>query len=157
MDWVSCPKLDDHKSLQECLAFWQAVLGLHPWSLIVEFARGDQLEDDQAQIDFKWIYRMGRIRVRHPVDWYDFLWQQDIEISIVHELMHLILWPITSQLDAEHLKDSIKEQIIEDLARAFVLLRRCGNISLTTCLNPNLILRPCHDNKTAAIKETPNV
>jgi hypothetical protein len=137
--WAAPPRIDDQPGLEQCLAFWKEVLGLQPWAIQIMFDRAENLGGTlAAHIDYAPAKESGVLRLRDPRDWYGFAWKQDVEVSIVHELLHLIFWPFDHH-ERTALAEVHEEQIVERLARSLVSLRRRGSIPLMSPVLPNLI------------------
>ncbi len=138
MSWAAPLQIVDQQGLEQCLSFWKEVLGLQPWAIQVMFDRAENLDGYLANIRYEATREMGVLRVRDPRDWYGFAWKQDVEVSIVHELLHLIFWPF-DHLDRNPLAEAHEEQIVERLARSLVTLRRRGNIPIVSPVPPSLV------------------
>lgn len=122
------PKISDQSTLEKCIDFWKEVLGLQPWNIQAMFERAGNLNGYHANIKYKPEKEAAILRVMDPIDWYDYPWPQDVEASIVHELLHLLLWPL-DYMESGPLSETHTEQIIERLTKALVNLRRCGDIA----------------------------
>jgi len=115
------PELEQH--LVELCRKWQRILRLQDWDIKVQVSY--DLGSYQAESCYKLPKRMAIIKVIHPDAYQErnFLWPQDMEESLVHELLHLHLaaW----QADDERTMEWVaKEQAIEAIARALVELDR---------------------------------
>jgi hypothetical protein len=77
--------------LQELCAEWQKILRLQDWEIHVCIARSrDMPEGMQGCIDMVWPRKEAHISIIDPVDYPpDSWWAQDMERTLVHELLHL--------------------------------------------------------------------
>lgn len=110
------PELEQH--LVELCRKWQRILRLQDWDIKVQVVYN--LVSSQAEVVYRLPKRMAVVKVLHP-DAYeekDFLWPQDMEKSLVHELLHLHLaaW----RADDGTLEGAVKEQAIDAIASALV-------------------------------------
>jgi hypothetical protein len=113
------------EKLREKCAEWQKILRLQDWIINVRICREwDMLSSDcNAEIEIVLPKRMATIRVLDPVDYPDNLSEdQDMELSLVHELLHIHFWPFTERLDGLH--QVAEEQAIEAISRGLVELYR---------------------------------
>lgn len=122
------PKISNQSTLEQCLSFWKEVLGLQPWDIRATFERAGNLDGYHAKVTYKPEKELAILRVMDPIDWHDIPWPQDVEASIVHELLHILLWPL-DYMESGPLSETHTEQIIERLTRALVNLRRYGDIA----------------------------
>lgn len=109
--------------LERVCRAWQQVLCLQRWSVDIAFERGyDFAEDAGAHIHFNRKSLGATIHILHPGDWVP-TWgkKQDIEEDIVHELLHLLIAPLTES-DYEATVD--EEQVIVVLSRALAGMKR---------------------------------
>jgi len=101
--------------------WWQSVLGLSDWYIKVRVKRKYDLPPD-SQGTCNWTYsRMeAAVKILHPND-YDpgFLVPQDMELTLVHELVHIRHAPFQPADDNLH-----HEQAVEAIAKALVALKR---------------------------------
>jgi len=124
--------------LQEKCAEWQKILRLQDWIVSVSIVRERDigLENTMGTINPTLEKRMAKIRILDPVDYPSGLMEpQDMELTLVHELLHLHLWPFTETLEGPlHVAE---EQSIEAISRGLVELRRriVGN---DCCFNKNV-------------------
>ena len=116
----------DLPNLDTLLAKWQPRLGLMHWRVKIRWAKSGEMDDAGAHAEVQHSSRMLRadILIQYPDDYaaqagclhHD---DQDIESSVVHELLHLVFSPI-----CEWLGDNGNS----DLERTVVMLERafCG-------------------------------
>lgn len=96
---------------------WQSRLGLAHWRIDVRTVRGVEIDDACGQVDFKPDKECALIRIKSPDDYHGY-YPQDIEQTIVHELLHIV-FDTVSGVDG-----IFYEQAIDRTARAFVRLKR---------------------------------
>ena len=117
---------------------WQDRLSLQPWHITVVIERRERIDANvqtqgaQASCDQNTCSRRARIHIGRLEDWplVDAVAPDDpldMERNLVHELLHIVLanWPSPET----SVEKRLKEQSIEDLARALVGLKR----DLQTC------------------------
>lgn len=107
--------------LDAILREWQTALRLQHWTITIQYTRrlGASAQNRYFINSLK-----SKIEVIDPIDYdADFCNEpQDVERSVVHELMHLHFAPISPDNDSPgHLHE---EQAVETLARAVVAIKR---------------------------------
>jgi hypothetical protein len=106
---------------------WQETLRLQHWDIKLKIARGNGLDlPEGLQGRCEWVLkkRSAFIRLINPMDWdKTILWPQDMERTLVHELLHLHFAPFDEfpQDSANHVA---AEQAIDALSLALVNLKR---------------------------------
>lgn len=121
------PVIFDAECLARCVREWQDRLGLADWTIASSIARADDMPraDKEANVWYQWPTKAAILTVRDPIDYpkdETGLFPQDMEDDVVHELLHvkLALW----QPSEKSFEDLHQEQVICDLVRAFVRLKR---------------------------------
>ena len=119
--FTTAPIIVSTEQVHDWLQSWQKRLHLEDWKIEVKIARIWDLEQGTlGHIDWSESHKTAVIKVLNPVD-YDLPKEkvpEDVELSIVHELVHLQLSPLPlnkSSRDAE-------EQAVTMLANALVEL-----------------------------------
>lgn len=110
------------EQLQERLAYWQKVLRLQDWNIYARIVRGYEMENPNAMAHINVVYcnKSAIIRIMDPIDYEpDIVTPQDMEQSLVHELLHIHLWALND--DDTH---NEMEQAIEAMSMALVQLER---------------------------------
>lgn len=122
----------DEKELQTLCQEWQERLGLGHWQVVVKIKRYYDMDNYQGSNLFTYSKMQSVIKIIHPDDWDpDCMCNQDMEKTLVHELLHILLHPLAASIkDDDYLKQDILEQIIETLSRALVDLKRRGMVGL---------------------------
>ncbi len=116
---------DDLK--QKCKE-WQEILSLQDWDVKPGIYRADSFKTEGSQAECDWVLKekMAIIRILDPVDYPENkLWPQDMEISLVHELIHLHVAPF-DETKAGSLQEIMMEQATDLIARALVRLIRAS-------------------------------
>lgn len=106
---------------------WQETLRLQDWDIKVKIARGNGLdlpEGVQGRCEWVLAKRLAFIRILDPVDWdKTILWPQDMEATLVHELLHLHFAPF-DDFPEDSQKNTATEQAIVALSFSLVNLKR---------------------------------
>lgn len=101
------------------LAFWQPALGLSDWVIRVEY---DRACPGLGVTTVWWRDREARVRIIEPsmrtIEWPPC----DVELTFVHELVHCVVEPLCNA--AKDLPEDLREQPVEQLAKALVRLHR---------------------------------
>ena len=110
---------------------WQEILRMQDWNVNVKISRGFDmpLTDSQAVSTWRLEKRIVTIDIIDPVDYNpSLLYPQDMEQSLVHELLHPLMAMFESEETAKNgsMSSIVQEQIINSLASAFVNLKRRG-------------------------------
>jgi hypothetical protein len=118
----------DLNSLANLCSWWQRRLGLSHWEICLKIVRGPTLDDgSMADVSWNLVKHQAMLRVIDPNDYPAFIpthdaWPQDMERSLVHELLHLVF--ATFDAPENTPEDSAQEQTIAALSKALVTLRR---------------------------------
>ena len=106
-------------------AEWQKILRLQDWIVVPKIlrARDMDLEGCAGECSWQLQKRMAAIHVIDPVDHPpDLLEEYDMELTLVHELLHLHFAPLHDS-DGDNLEE---EQAIEAISRGLIALKRMG-------------------------------
>lgn len=106
------------------LRYWQTVLGLDPWEIQLNVSYALSSPDAEAEVGVQWEQEFACVNILAP-EVYRALrlpQVQDVEHAVVHELLHILLWPL-NPAEGDELRHQIFEQIINRLARALVYAR----------------------------------
>jgi hypothetical protein len=114
----------DGDHLNDLCREWQRVLRLQDWDVQVKIARGFQLGKRQGECEYVQSLRQAVIRILDPNDWPDQNWPQDIEATLVHELLHLHFAPFMSDAGEDDLINIAQEVAIDQIAKALVKQQR---------------------------------
>jgi len=111
----------------EKLWFWQTRLTLRDWNVSVIFARKSDLKPKTlGNIHWDNDKKTAIIRVLDPADYHmsfqDML--QDMEFTVVHELIHLEFAPALSQFSRSDASRRDEEHAVNHVAAALIKLQR---------------------------------
>lgn len=120
--WVA-----DVNTLRSLAKMWQKRLNLSDWDVVVNIARKDDMpEESQGACHYQAVKKQAIIQVIHPDDYEGGgHWNQDMERTLVHELLHLHFAEKTpyAELSKDYL-ELVEERVIEATSQALVDLRR---------------------------------
>lgn len=107
------------------LEYWKQQLRLSDWDIVVRIARAyDMPANTQGRCEWTDSRKEALIKILDPTDWdKDIIFPQDMEVTLVHELIHLHLSVLTNK-QSESIEDTVLEQAIHALAYALVGLDR---------------------------------
>jgi hypothetical protein len=114
----------DRPSLETFVDKWKTRLRVADWQLTASYAHQHQFSSVGAEAQCNWQSQLKRAQllVLEPDEYHDEQgFPQDIEESVVHELLHLHFAAID---DTTGLKGTVFEQAIECIATALVALDR---------------------------------
>lgn len=113
--------------LEELLEEWKSILHLGQWD--IELRRSRQVDflegDNQGEITFNRVECQAIVRILDPIDWVDTPFKQDMEKTLVHELLHLIYADFEPE-DSNSLQYTLWHRSIDSMARVLVSLKRKG-------------------------------
>lgn len=110
--------------LQELCREWQARLNLEEWNVAVGINRSaDMHPDNCGQIDFEPETCTATISILDPIDWLNPVFPQDMEHTLVHELLHIRFAPFEPK-DESSLEYILWHREINTLAGIMVRLKR---------------------------------
>lgn len=119
------PVIYTEDELRAKCAEWQKILRLQDWDVRVSIVRENQMltKESNAEINVNVQHKLARLRVIDPIDYHpDNLNPQDMEKSLVHELLHIHLWQFTEELEGA-LQDA-EEQALNMITDALIKLYR---------------------------------
>ena len=135
------PIILNQQQLNELLAYWQVLLRLRDWDIKIAIKRTRDFKFDEAAGETTWLLakKMAVITIVDPADYPpDSLWPQDMEMTLIHELVHLLLAYWTPErLSAEY---DYQEQAIHTISQTLVRLQRgefANAVALNTILKNN--------------------
>lgn len=111
--------LDSKPDLEQLLAKWKPILRLSDWDIVIGYKRAFDLRpSEQGQCAWTVAKKSAHICVLDPCD-YDpsNVWPQDIEKTVVHELVHLHFAIVD---DRGELYEKCMEQAVECIAWALI-------------------------------------
>ncbi len=103
---------------------WQNILRLTNWDIAVCICRKAEFDNPEAAGEIKYQLSSGKamICLLDSADYADSPFEQDMEKTLVHELLHLYFAPFTPEPGT--LADDLMENTIEHIAEALVNLKR---------------------------------
>lgn len=113
---------------KERLEYWKKWLRLSDWDIVVRVARSyDMPANTQGRCEWTDSRKEALIKLLDPTDWDpSTIYPQDMEVTLVHELIHLHLSVLADRRSAS-IEDTILEQAIHALAYSLVGLDRKSN------------------------------
>lgn len=116
------------EQLQEKLAYWQKVLRLSDWVISAKITRERDFSRGGRAGEIEWVIhnKTAAVRMLDSVDYPEGLIEdQDMEQTLVHELLHLHLAPIRYNYgNNEDVYEIFEEQAIDSIATALVRVSR---------------------------------
>lgn len=115
----------DDKELKAALEKWQHLLGLDAWVIRASIVRQMDMDDPDAEGHSNIVFsrRAALITILDPVDYpSDAIVEQDMEQTLVHELLHLCFEGFAPKEDS--MEYTLMEQEIDMLATTLVCLNR---------------------------------
>lgn len=104
--------------------YWKKTLGLSDWDIVIKTKRRwDIGEERQGEVQYSFLGKQALINILDPSDWNNEDFKQDIEKTLVHELLHCkfaILESETGEIGY------YAHQLLNDIAKSFVKCRK-GN------------------------------
>ena len=108
---------------------WQERLGLAHWQIALRICRSDEmdLKDVFAENKISLDTECAIIRILDSADYPETPFEKDMEVSLVHELLHIPMLYISNPEDGT-LEYVHTEAFIERMARLLVWLSRGGKV-----------------------------
>lgn len=116
------------EQLEQYLHDWQKELRLMDWDVSIAIKPAHKMftQDAQASIEWQLAEKTAMIHILHPDDYPDGLVRdQDHEVSLVHELLHLHYAPF-EETEAGTLAHDMMELSIDTISHTLVRLKREG-------------------------------
>ena len=130
LEWANKPHNDwTDDDLAVCARWWAKELNLQSWELVIQFKSYRDLHSNWAELTPHPHYENAELYVARWLDRQDCEDPAagDVEVSVVHELVHLRFWSANSCFDdAGSLVKAIYEAAVEKTAQALVRQRRRG-------------------------------
>jgi len=112
--------------IDELARQWQRELKIMDWQIGVRIVRGKRLGGDDGGVNFEEKRREAFIMLLDPRDVAkDRMTPYDMEVTLVHELLHCALACFTGKVLGGH-EDITQEQQIHTMSQTLVRLRRAG-------------------------------
>lgn len=104
---------------------WQKILKLEHWEIALHVSRARDFAVEGRCGECSWVLStaLATMRIIDPVDYPESPFKQDMELILVHELLHLHMCPfdLTKQ---DSLEETMMERAIDHIAKALVNLKR---------------------------------
>lgn len=114
--------------LRQLCAEWQKILRLQDWDVVVQISRRDDTfgNSTMGQVRFNLELKQALIKIIDPIDYpTNVIYPQDMETTLVHELLHLHFAPFDAENDTP--AEIAQEQAIEAISKGLVALKRSKN------------------------------
>ncbi|MBU2701135.1 hypothetical protein Ga0466249_002249 [Sporomusaceae bacterium BoRhaA] len=114
--------------LRDLCRKWQERLRLQHWDVVLSIVRQSDadMSGNLGSCRCTLSTALSIIKLLDPVDYVNDYYPYDMEMVLVHELLHLHFCPFDDCLDSNDLKDIMLERAIEHIARALVETKRKG-------------------------------
>lgn len=107
-------------NLQKLLTKWQRRLRLQDFDISIRYASAEEMQGTVGMCELDWKNGCFDIKIVEPkANTHSDPNFHNIELTIVHELMHIILQPLLKEKEPD-LYDQLVEQSIEKLAKGFL-------------------------------------
>lgn len=116
----------DINELRKLCQEWQSRLRLNDWEIKLFISRERDMIRPGLQGENTWEIKnkSAIIKILDPIDYPpDVLWEQDMEKTLVHELLHLHFAPF-DKYEEDSMEGIAIEQAIDAIAKALVTLKR---------------------------------
>ena len=113
--------------LQMLCSEWQERLRLKHWDVALRIARASEFETKESQGECTWTLStaLAAIKILDPIDYPETPFPQDMEKTLVHELLHLKFCEFDNT-NRGSLSETMMERTIDHIARLLVTLNREG-------------------------------
>ena len=112
------------QQMQEKIRYWKSILGLEHWEIKFQFKRQREMgQTEQAHVVWVLPKASASITMVCHDDYDNTAWPQDMEQSLVHELLHVKCAAFDSFEDGT-LQDVMHEQYIDSMAKIIVTMDR---------------------------------
>lgn len=114
------------EELQAKCKEWQKILRLQDWEIKIYVwrSRDMDLEGAVGEVEYNLDLKLASIHILDPVDYpSNLMVNQDMEATLVHELLHLHMAPFGNS-EQGTLEKSMLEQAIESITRGLIDLHR---------------------------------
>ena len=114
------------EELEELCDKWKKILRLEHYDTHVTLARAKDFAGDDNEGEIDYILEKGNaaIRILDASDYPETSFEQDMEATLVHELLHLYFAPFRPDKEGDNLAFCFWERAIDDLSKVLVKLKR---------------------------------
>lgn len=129
---MSEPVLLTEAELQDACRYWQGVLGLQDWRIVLKRVRfsayGSEQKAKGGEVQVSHDKKTALIRITEPDDYNEQANRaidgpQDMELTLVHELVHLHFAPLWHVIKGD-VENRFEEQAVNALSLALIALKR---------------------------------
>src|SRR5690625_2812996 len=117
------------EQLEQKLKYWQSKLRLNDWKINAQITRDKDMSqrDRLGEVEYNIYKKEAFIRILDPVD-YDDYGKQDMENTLVHELLHIHFSGICYHFGKnDDVYNVLEEQAIESITSGLISLERKGS------------------------------
>ena len=114
------------ENLNEILSRWQKLLYLQDWEVVIAPAEPHEMVANTrlAEVEYSLTSKEAYIRVCHPNPALESFAKQDLEASIVHELLHLHFAGLQEDMKVGSADHLLHEVAVNQVSKALVNLWR---------------------------------
>lgn len=114
------------EQLQQRLVYWQEKLNLLDWKIEAKIKRANHMRENCAgAVNWTMQKKMATIAILDPIDYPDdVMGEQDMENTLVHELLHLHLAPMNDDYSENEHYILFEEWAINSIAGALIAVER---------------------------------
>jgi hypothetical protein len=116
----------NEKQLNEDLDYWKKILRLQDWEININIEREKNmlLEGTEGTCSWDISNKRAQIQILDSIDYdEDFIWKQDMEETLVHELLHLH-YGTFENFERGTQENTMMEQSIVIISKALINLKR---------------------------------
>lgn len=103
---------------------WQRRLRVQDWQVSIYFVRGSEMSGKAGQCYTQFAKKQAVIRLTELADTEGWDYPYDIEKTIVHEVLHLVMAGVDPDSKKTGLELDMEEQVVDTLAVALIALKR---------------------------------
>ena len=126
--------------IQEAIAYWKPLIGVSDWRIDIKMVTQADLPGKAAAVSWTLTKRWATITFTRPETFASDVIQEDMEISVVHELLHVADAAMLDKLcgNLSQVEDDIiTEQGVDKLSNTLVMLRKASSRPFSWELQPS--------------------
>lgn len=118
-------KIIEKGKLKEVSEYWIDVLGLKEWDIVFRIQRKSDmtLPDCSGDVNYQFIHKKAIVSLIDPIDWNNDLFEQDMEETLIHELLHLKFAITDDTEEGQNSMPLLSHQLLCDIARSLLKAR----------------------------------
>lgn len=118
----------NESEFQKKLIYWQKKLNLSDWDIEARIERARNMREDCAgTVNWTLTNKQATIKILDPIDYpEDVMGGQDMEKTLIHELLHIHLAPINEDYSEKEHYVLFEEWAINSISEALISLYREG-------------------------------